>query len=104
MTASEVKQHALKKRGILSHQYVLLLEVPKSYVSKPQENIGISPHFVTNEEFKKCMYFVRSSSVSSLLENSIILEVIVPEPYFEKFSSNLIKVESINIIKEQTNE
>ena len=77
----------------------MFVEVPLHYVTNPKQNVGISSTFVNNNDLKKSLMFVFNSLVVDVKTESVIIQITVAEPYFERFYFHLSKVKRAEIIK-----
>lgn len=102
MSYDEFKNSAQKIPGIISKNYLVAIQVPKSYVDNAeQQDIGITPHSLREENLSKAGYFASSITVAQIHKDTTVIEFTISEPFLQKFYNKVIHVNGAHIIEKE---
>lgn len=80
-----------EKRGISSNRYNVHIYVPLTWVTNPQEGVGINPTNLVPLDLKTLAFYSASINVEKVNKASVLLDFEVAGTYLERFYNSLVQ-------------
>jgi len=102
MNYDEFKNSAQKIPGIINQNYLVAIQIPKTYVDDAeQQDIGINPHSLREDDLQKAGYFASSITIAQIYTDEVVVEFTLSEPFLQKFYNKVINVNGAKIIEKE---